>query len=493
MKKFSYFISFLFIIVFLSSCVSVNVEEQFITVVDSSIYYNDTIRSIIGPDTVYISPYYIAKQEEMPWAYLLLKIYSVYQDKVPEDYVYYIDARKMYETIGDPFTFYVPYYMLEDYLSWFEVEQSKLFGIQVGVYNDTVFVVKVLPNSPADLSGLKSGDKILEVNGYPVKGDLSLFQFLTQDDDIDYSFVIKRDNIIDTIDIYKDLYSIPVCYSDSITPDIGYIYLSTFIADSQTDGGSTSEQLKKALEETEKFKVVILDLRGNPGGYITEAQNSASLFLDPGDTIIKEVYRDYDTTSYTEIKGVWGESYLTAPDSPETGLFKDRKIVLLADGGTASASEILITALRYNKGYPLVGQTTYGKGIGQGSFINDLLHSAAHITMIKLYTPAGDSYHQVGIEPDYPVDSLYDNFQDLELLTAIKVADSIVKAESGVLAKLSSTSITEDPWINLKVEGINYFNSLYKRLSPKKIAELGFLKVPDILDPINLSKIESLK
>ncbi len=170
-----------------------------------------------------------------------------------------------------------------------------------------------------------------------------------------------------------------------ISPNIGYIRLSSFISRKAT------MEFENGLIENRNKDGIIIDLRSNPGGLLTNAIFIADMLLD-GQTIVSTVDRD----GYKE----------TQRSTPK--VITRQPIVVLINGGSASASEILSGALKDNKRATIVGKKSFGKGLVQE--INKLPGgSAMHITIQKYLTPNGTDINKKGIEPDYEVDITADD------------------------------------------------------------------------------------
>lgn len=378
---------------------------------------------------------YSLPEEFLVRAYEVLEDYSYYREHIPATAFQSNTPAELYYSIpdtlhGGQYTFFVESFDVNDYLGKFSVGDTKYyFGMLLDVLRsntadggDTLFCSQVFHGSSAEQAGLKVGDKIVAIDSFPLFGNRAVFDAVTShsNDTVSVRFVLATDAGLDTITVFKGDRGAPVSYSAQLTEQVGYIYLSTFLADSTTAGGSSSAQFARSLEETKHFPVTVIDLRGNGGGYVSQADTIASYFLDAGDTVIvthapaPNVYRDMEPTVTTS--------------SPIVG---SRKFVLLADGRSASASEILITALKHNTDMPLVGKKTYGKAIGQLQiYLRDVqseqILGISHLTVAAYFAPDGSKYAEVGIKPDVEVGSEITAFEDPQLAKAIDVAEGIL-------------------------------------------------------------------
>lgn len=316
-------------------------------------------------------------------------------------------------------------------------------GIEFNIIDDTLNVTNVLPGGPSEKAGIITGDKILQA------GD-SVFQPKTIDPDKVRK--VLRGNLGSTIrltilrngkekkvvEVNRDI--IPVSSVDAeylITPTIGYIRLNKF---SQV----TYREFMKALEGLKKkgMQQLILDLRNNGGGVLDEATAIADEFLD-GDKLI----------TYTEGSHYKKKEYRCKRE----GLFEKGKLVVLADEGTASASEILIGALQDWDRATIVGRRSFGKGLVQEQY--DLSDgSALRLTVARYYTPIGRSIQRPynnGEKAYY--EEVNNRFHDGEALNADSIRNDTTKlfhTKSGKVV-YGGGGITPDVFVALDTAGFS--------------------------------------
>ena len=264
----------------------------------------------------------------------------------------------------------------------------KGIGVQIGVRDGKLLIIAPLEDTPGEKAGLKAEDEILEINGKSTKGitvDAAADQ-IRGEEGTQVELLIKREN--EPNKIYKitraniELKSVSTKTPKyaKLAPNIGYIRPRSFISK------HAIMEFQNALIENRNKDGIILDLRSNPGGLLTNAIFIADMLLD-GQVIVSTVDRD----GYKETQRSTSKVVTRQP------------IVVLINGGSASASEILSGALKDNGRATIVGKKSFGKGLVQE--INKLPGgSAMHITIQKYLTPNGTDINKKGIEPDVEVE-----------------------------------------------------------------------------------------
>jgi carboxyl-terminal processing protease len=261
-------------------------------------------------------------------------------------------------------------------------------GIEVTMENGLVKVVSPIDDTPAYKAGIKAGDLITHLDGKPVLG-------LSLNDAVDkmrgkvgtaIEITVRREGTAEPLKfkITRDVIRIKSVRS-SLYDNVGYIRITTFNA--QTDPG-----LKKALEDIKKEKGkdllgIVVDLRNNPGGLLDQAIAVADDFLDQGEIVSTRGRNEEDTKRDNATPGDLAE-----------GL----PVVVLINGGSASASEIVAGALQDHRRAVLLGTKSFGKGSVQ-TIISMPGNTAIRLTTARYYTPSGRSIQAKGIEPDIVV------------------------------------------------------------------------------------------
>lgn len=320
-------------------------------------------------------------------------LYETY-DTIMSEYYKDVDSDKliegaingMLESLDDEHTMYFDKKSKEE----FDSELSGNYygiGAQIQLTSDeTIKITKVFDDSPAKKAGLKEEDVFVSVDGTSVKGKSAteVANMLKSDSVKTSTIVVKRNDKELTFKVTKEnitLFSVSSEMLDNNGKNVGYLSVSIF-------GQKTYSQFKDALTKLEKQDMdsLIIDLRGNTGGYLSTVTNMLEEFIDKGNVI-------YQIQSSSGVK-----QYKTVKASD-----KKYKIVVLIDGGSASASEIMSAAMKEVYGATLVGQTTYGKGTVQTTK-NLSNGSMIKYTIEKWLTPSGKNIDKEGIKPDYEVE-----------------------------------------------------------------------------------------
>ncbi|MGE0199831.1 MAG: S41 family peptidase [Candidatus Melainabacteria bacterium] len=280
---------------------------------------------------------------------------------------------------------------------------SRLYGVgvQISMKDSKLLVVATLEDTPADHAGLKPLDIITHINGKETTG-LTVEQAADRirgEKGTPVTLSIKRGEQMFTRKILRDEIKIKSVFSKDLKDkQIGYIRLSSFISE------TTVKEMAEMLIKMRNKKALILDLRENYGGLLTNAVEVADMFLDKGD-IVSIVDRKQDRRVF----------------QATAGQVFNKPLVILIDGGTASASEILSGALKDNQRAALIGTQTFGKGLVQK--INPLQDgSGLNITISKYLTPNGVDINKTGIAPSQEVHFTEKDFlarRDVQLEKAV--------------------------------------------------------------------------
>jgi carboxyl-terminal processing protease len=265
-------------------------------------------------------------------------------------------------------------------------------GIEVSMENGFVKVIAPIDDTPAQRAGIKAGDIIVRLDDTPVKGmtlnDAVKIMRGEPGTDILLTVVREGEEAPLKITITRDIIRIKSVRGRTLEPGYGYIRISQFQSGTGTSMRKQLSELKK--ENGGDLKGLVLDLRNNPGGVLNASVSVADAFVKKGKIV------------YTE--GRVKDSLLTFNASPND-LLKDAPIVVLVNGGSASASEIVAGALQDHHRAIIMGTKTFGKGSVQT--IMPMNNGAAlKITTARYFTPSGRSIQAEGIEPDIKVEQL---------------------------------------------------------------------------------------
>lgn len=286
--------------------------------------------------------------------------------------------------------------------------QSQALGnyVGIGIYmatdkNDNVVVLSPIEGSPAEKAGIKEGDIIAAVNEENVLGTSSdkVASLIKGEEGTEVKIKILRDNEYLDFNLKREAIKIYHVEQEMLENNIGYISLLTF------DEGCAGE-FKTALQDltSKGAKKLIIDLRNNTGGLVDEALEIADCFVPKGENLLITV----------DAKG--NKEYSKSQKDP----IVDCELIVLTNEYSASASEILLGALRDSGKAKSVGTKTFGKGVIQSVYLLED-NSALKLTVNEYFTPNETKINKVGIEPDYEVELSEDSQEDLQLNKAIEI------------------------------------------------------------------------
>lgn len=346
-------------------------------------------------------------------------------------------------------------------------------GIEFNIFEDTLNVINVLKDGPGFKAGLSTGDKFIKVGDRVIAGKKieteTYRKLLRGDRGTKVSITYLRNREVKQATITRD--AIPLSSVDAsymMTKDIGYIRLNKFSSQTYREFMESLEALKKA-----GLQKLILDLRDNGGGILDEAVEIADEFLE-GDKLI----------TYTEGKHVEKKEYRCR----RNGQFEKGSLIVLANEGTASASEVLIGALQDWDRATIIGRRTFGKGLVQEQFdLND--RSALRLTIARYYTPTGRSIQRpyANGEKAY-YDEISNRYHDGETQHADSVKNDtskIYKTKAGKTV-YGRGGITPDYFIAIDTSGFSKQSALiYSKGTISSFAYLFYLQ--------NLAQLKTYK
>jgi len=325
--------------------------------------------------------------------------------KTIEDAEVAIDT--MLASLNEPYTRFMS---KKDYEDLVTSVRSKIFGIGVNIHSNDgkIEIFNVIPSTPADYAQLKQGDIILSVDNKDTNG-MNISQVATLVRGPENSVVeltILRDGEKLTKKIKRKEIKIKNVKSSILDNHIGYIQIVSFM------GGTTPNEFLEALENTKNTDSLIIDLRGNTGGLLDNAVFIANLFIKNGE-IVEIIYRNG-----------YKKSIKAKPEQQQL----DKPVVVLVNGASASASEILSGALKDYKKAKLVGRKTFGKGLVQ-KVVSLPNQTGVNVTVARYLTPNGTDINKLGIKPDIEIGNYYDIYtnntkKDIQLETAKEILNA---------------------------------------------------------------------
>lgn len=332
-----------------------------------------------------------------------------YDGEINDDALLEGAIKGMTNALGDPYTVFLN---SEEFDKLMKESQGSLdgIGVQVGAIENKIVIIAPIKDSPSDKAGLLSGDIIEKIDGTVYSGEQlnEAVSYITSPERDQVKLTIKRkdENSFD-VEVKKEEIKIKSLEGEMVNSNIGYIKIDTFMNE------NTASDFKDKIKELEDkgMKGLILDLRNNPGGLLSEAIGVASQFI-PKDNVITYTIDKYENKNESLSVG---------------GIAQGMPLVVLVDNGSASASEVVTGALRDYKVATIVGKTTFGKGIVQQPFKFKNGIGGLKVTVSKYYTPNGENIHKKGITPDFEVEITedinkadYDKSKDEQLNFAIE-------------------------------------------------------------------------
>lgn len=300
-------------------------------------------------------------------------------------------------------------YLGEDYSTYMSKEETdslaeKLMGEYKGIgitIDKENKIVEFIEGSPAKEAGLQIGDKIISVNGTVITETNQITEIIGKANSGDtLKITVTRNAETLTYEVKSKQLYIPAINYKMTEGNVGYLRISTF-------SNTLGDQVKLALQslESQNMTSLVIDLRDNTGGYLSAAKDVANLFLEKG-KLIYSLEEKENTKQYKD----------------ETDEHREYKIVVLLNDNSASASEVLIAALKESYGATTVGTTSYGKGkVQQTHTLED--GSMVKYTSAKWLTPNGTCIDEIGITPDYMVIDSFDTpDMDEQLEKALELA-----------------------------------------------------------------------
>ncbi len=321
----------------------------------------------------------------------------------------------MVKAVGDPFSSF----MNPDESQQFSQDLEGTFegiGVEIGMKNDILTVISPLESSPGEKAGLRAGDKILKI-GDKLTTDMTVDEAVSlirgqKGTEITLMILHEKSTSPIEVKIIRDQINVKSVKLEFKDNGIAVIKISKF-------GDDTTSGMNQAANQvvSQKAKGVILDLRNNPGGYLESAIDISSKFIPAGKVVVSEEERGAQNGGKKDFSARGGDILGSIP------------VVVLVNGGSASASEITAGALRDDLNAPLIGKKTFGKGSVQE--LEKLVGgSTLRVTIARWLTPNGDYIMEKGIDPTIDVDLTendYNNNRDPQMDKALEVIKGKIK------------------------------------------------------------------
>ncbi len=328
--------------------------------------------------------------------YRQLNLFGDVFERVKAQYVEDVEDEELIEAaINGMLTHLDPHsaYLDDDQFKEMQVQTEGKFGglgIEVTMENGFVKVVSPIDDTPAFRAGVQAGDYITHIDGEAVMG-LTLSEAVEKmrgEVGAPIDITIRREGEDEAleINIIRDIIRIRSVRSKVFDDQVGYIRITTFNQNTESGVKNAVEEIKEELGDN--LIGYVIDMRNNPGGLLDQAIAIADAFLDKGEIVSTRGRHERDTKR---------------DNATEGDLAEDLPLVVLINGGSASASEIVAGALKDHRRALVVGTKSFGKGSVQ-TVIPLIGHGAMRLTTARYYTPSGVSIQAKGIEPDIEVE-----------------------------------------------------------------------------------------
>lgn len=324
----------------------------------------------------------------------LNEVYSAlvnnYDGSIDKDILIEGAKKGMVAAVGDIYTEYMTAEEAEEYEALLHGDIGAGIGIEMGLRDGYVRVIRTLPDNPAGKAGVKAGDIIYKVDGEEVYNETTdvIASKLRGAAGTKVKLTVVRDGEEKTFELVRETINNVSAY---VTYDSNTAIITVTRFD--TDTGTIIQKIVNDEFKNKNVKKVILDLRNNGGGYVSAAKDLLSLWIDGEPVLVQKGSHLNNSTTYAN------RGQATLANMPT---------IVLVNGNTASASEIVAGALKDYDKATILGETTYGKGVVQ-TLLNLSQNSLLKVTTARWYTPKGSSINGDGIVPDIEVELTYDD------------------------------------------------------------------------------------
>lgn len=342
------------------------------------------------------APYFGGNSSDMDWSALdevYNKLTTSYNGEISKEKAIEGAKKGLAESLGDVYTVYMDAEETADFYDDLHGNVGSGIGIEMGLRDGYVRVLRTLPNNPAGKAGILAGDIIYKVDGeevYALSTD-EVAKKVRGETGSEVTVTVVRDG--KEIDFTMKREAI-----NNVSAYVEYDGSTAIVTVTRFDNNTGTMVQNFAKDFSSKgVKKVILDLRGNGGGYVSAAEDLLSLWLD-GEKVLIQKSKHFGNTSNSSSSG--------------KAILKDMKTIVLVNGSSASASEIVAGALQDYGKATIVGEKTYGKGVVQNLY--DLSNGTVlKVTTAEWYTPNDRSINGEGIVPDIEVERSYEDINSM--------------------------------------------------------------------------------
>lgn len=427
---------------FLTACTESGTDtEKVITEEDrESIYYHELVENYIALDILYYDAHLKNELNSDPDVYYNVLFKADFTKGACTSR--YADVCGMYNQMSDKFTRYFDPNFSEDILKALNESPEQVgMGIQVKEEDGHVILTDIFPQSPAYYAGLQVGDTITTINNLLVSG-IEDFDKYASGQKLDILYVTyRREDGPGSTHVQLDTYNAPTVFL-SYQGDIPVITITEFTPTTIRDDGTYGEYhaaLQKIVDSGAKS--VIIDLRDNGGGELEHCLSATTDLLKKGSHAISIVETAPDSVIQGRTFRYIQKFDTTRFYADADGIGKDLYSVILANENTASCSEFMMAALASNKATPIVGKTTYGKGIGQ-TYNTTSAGGIFGITYAHVLDKNNSSYHGVGIVPDHIISDY-----DKQMAKAVEIATLRTEKRTAGYGKESTGNFDKEAFL----------------------------------------------
>jgi len=331
-----------------------------------------------------------SSSNEMDWS-ALNEVYSTlteyYDGDIDKDAIVEGAKAGLVDAVGDKYTVYMTAEEAQEFQDDLHGEVGAGIGVVIAERDNYIRVIRTTPDNPAREAGILAGDIIYKIDDEEVYDEdtETIATKLRGEAGTEVKLTVVRDNEEKEFTLTREKIN-------NVSADVSYDDDTAIILVTRFDNDTGTEVQKMAAEFEDKgIKKVILDLRDNGGGYVSAAKDLLSLWID-GENVVTQKSSGLSENTYAD----HGKAIL-----------KDMKTIVLVNGSTASASEIVAGALQDYGKATIVGTQTYGKGVVQ-SLLTLSNNTMLKVTSAHWYTPNGNSINETGITPDKEVDITYE-------------------------------------------------------------------------------------